>query len=83
MLCKCFFAGKFSEYCSWNFDTVFTTFFFKFETALGNSPKIFQRKKYIKNILMKTLNQHYSNVYIFASSYFKSCVKSNIRKSAD
>ena len=36
--------------------TIFTYQFFEFETALCNSPKIFQRKKYIKNVHIKTLN---------------------------
>ena len=49
------------------FDTIFTHEFFEFETALCNSPKIVRRKKYIKNVQMKTLNQHCPNVHIFAT----------------
>ena len=37
----------------------------KFKTALCNSPKIVERKKYIKNVQMKTLHQSYLNVHIF------------------
>ena len=38
---------------------------FEFETAPCNLPKIVQRKKYIKNVLMKTLNHYFPNFHIF------------------
>ena len=46
------------------FDAIFTYKLFEFETALCNSPKVFQRKKY-ENVHMKALNQHCPNVHIF------------------
>ena len=56
------------------------------EHCTCNSPKIVQRKKYIKNLNMKTLNQHCSNVHIFnfiVSVLLLPKQKSYIRKSAD
>ena len=47
------------------FDAIFTYYFFEFEKALSNPPKIVQRKKYIKNTQRKMLNQYCANVLIF------------------
>ena len=65
------------EILSVTFDTTFTYQFFEFETALSNSPKIVQRKKiYMKNVHMKTLNQHCPNFHISVSQ-FRACCSPN------
>ena len=65
-------------FLSVTFDTFSTYKFFELETALCNSQKIVQRKKYIRNVHMKTLNQHCPNVHVqIFVTQFRSCSNAN------
>ena len=53
--CTANFLNTVLKFFSAKFGAIFTYWLFELEKALCNSPEVFQHKKYIKNIQIKTL----------------------------